>query len=151
MGFDPRPIAFKPSRPTNYTKDAVASTALGTTDCSKSMFTDIFFNNFCRRHGTWDNVVELLLVPFQLYHRRWYNWKGTTDQFSWGVALRSNLHFRNLTKSQGQPKCYISMGFDPRPIAFKPWRPNDYTKDAVASTALGTTACSKSMSTDIFF
>ncbi len=43
MGFDPRPIAFKPSRPTDYTKDAVASTALDTTGCTQSMFTDIFF------------------------------------------------------------------------------------------------------------
>ncbi len=55
MGFEPSTIAFKPSRPNDYPKDAVASTALGTTACSKSMFSDYYFYdyyNFCRRPGT---------------------------------------------------------------------------------------------------
>ncbi len=59
--------------------------------------------------------------------------------------------FSNLTKCQGVPKGDIWMGLYPRVIAFQPSRLTDYTINAVACTALGTTACSKSMCTDIFF
>ncbi len=69
MGFDPRPIAFKPSRPTDYPKDAVASTALGATACSHSMFTDMVFYNVRVTDIMWSSfflvpVHVICMVPY---------------------------------------------------------------------------------------